>query len=121
MSFETYKIIHLGGLLLLFFGLSGAVTLKMAGAPFTGPAKKMAFMTHGIGLLLMLLGGFGMLARLGIMGNLPGWVYGKLVIWLTLGGAITLAKRKGQIGWPLMVLFVGLGVTAAWLAIMKPF
>lgn len=121
MAYETYKLLHYAGLMLLFFGLSGALTLKMAGVAFTGPAKKLAFMSHGIGLFLMLLGGFGMLARLGIAANIPGWVYAKMVIWLVLGGSIALAKRKGQIGWPLMILFVGLGVTAAWLALTKPF
>jgi hypothetical protein len=121
MSYEFYKIVHLIGLMLLFFGLSGALTLKMAGAPFQGTVKKMAFITHGIGLALLLIAGFGMAARMGMMGNLPGWVYAKLCVWLVLGGSIALAKRKGQIGWPLMILFVGLGATAAWLAIMKPF
>lgn len=121
MSYEFYKLLHITGLMLLFFGLSAALTLKMAGAAFTGSVKKMAFITHGVGLLLMLVGGFGLLARLGFMGNIPAWALTKLGIWILLGGAIALAKRKGQLGWPLMVLFVGLGTTAAWLAIIKPF
>lgn len=120
MSYEFYKILHLCGLMLLFFGLSSALTLKMAGVAFTGSVKKMAFITHGVGLFIMLVGGFGLLARLGMM-SMPNWAIAKLVIWILLGGAIALAKRKGQIGWPLMVLFVALGTTAAWLAITKPF
>ena len=121
MSYEFYKIFHLCGLMLLFFGLSSALTLKMAGAPFTGAVKKMAFITHGVGLLMMLVGGFGLLARLGFMGNMPNWALAKLGIWVLMGAGIALAKRKGQIGWPLMILFVGLGTTAAWLAVAKPF
>jgi hypothetical protein len=81
----------------------------------------MAFLTHGVGLFLMLLGGCGLLAKLGFMGNIPAWAWVKLGIWALLGVAISLAKRKGQLGWPLMVLFIGLGTTAAWLAIAKPF
>lgn len=121
MSYQTYKLIHFAGLMLLFFGLSGVLTLKMAGVAMTGAAKKMAFVTHGIGMFLLLLGGFGLLARLGMVSGLPGWAIGKLVIWFILGGCIALAKRKGHVGWPLMILFVGLGLTAAWLALMKPF
>jgi len=121
MSFEFYKILHLSGLMLLFFGLSAILTMKMVGAKFEGKSKSLAMLTHGIGLLFLLVGGFGMLARMGIMGSLPGWVYAKLAIWLILGGSATLAKKKGQIGWPLMILFVGLGTTAAWLALTKPF
>lgn len=121
MSYEFYKVLHLAGLMLLFFGLSGALTLKMAGVQFTGSVKKLAMITHGVGMLFMLVGGFGLLARLGIIGAFPGWVHAKLTIWVLLGAAIALAKRKGHIGWPLMVLFIGLGTTAAWLAIVKPF
>lgn len=121
MTYEFYKILHFTGIMLLFFGLSTALTLKMAGAAFTGSVKKMAFLTHGIGLFLLILGGFGLLARLGFRGNIPAWALAKLGIWLLLGGAISLAKRRGQIGWPLMVLFIGLGTTAAWLATTKPF
>lgn len=121
MSYEFYKVLHLCGLMLLFFGLSSALTMKMAGVTFTGPVKKLAFITHGVGLLIMLVGGFGLLARLGMIRGFPNWVWAKLAIWIFMGAAIAIAKRKGQIGWPLMILFVGLGTTAAWLAITKPF
>jgi len=121
MSYEFYKVLHLCGLILLFFGLSSALTLKMAGVAFTGSVKKMAFITHGVGLFIMLVGGFGLLARLGFGGNMPNWAIAKICIWVLLGGAIALAKRKGQFGWPLMILFVALGTIAAWLAITKPF
>ncbi|MBC7372058.1 MAG: hypothetical protein H7326_10860 [Bdellovibrionaceae bacterium] len=121
MPYEFYKVLHIIGLLLLFFGLSSAMTLKLAGVPFQGPAKKLAMICHGIGLTVMLIAGFGLTAKMGMMGNLPGWVYAKLGIWVILGGSIALAKRKGDIGWPLMILFVGLGATAAYLAIYKPF
>jgi len=121
MSLEFYKILHISGLILLFFGLSSALTVKMVGVNFTGSVKKMAFITHGVGLLLLLVGGFGMLARLGITGGLPNWVLAKLGVWLLLGGAVALAKRKGQWGTPLMVLFVALGILATWLGITKPF
>ncbi len=122
MPYEFYKILHLIGLILLFSGLSSALALKMAGVPFQGPVKKMAFITHGTGLLFMLVAGFGMMARLGMMADpTPGWVWAKIGIWLLLGLAVSMAKRKGQIGWPLIVLFAGLGATAAWLAIAKPF
>lgn len=122
MPYEFYKILHVIGLILLFSGLSSAVGLKMAGVPFQGATKKMAFITHGVGLFFMLVAGFGMMARLGMMAApTPGWVWAKIGIWLLLGLSISIAKIKGQIGWPLIVLFAGLGATAAWLAVYKPF
>lgn len=120
MPLETYKLIHFCGLMMLFFGLGGITMLKMANAPMTGPAKSLSFISHGLGLLLLLLGGFGMLAKMGFMGAMPSWAYGKLVIWLLFGGAAVLAKRKGQWGWPLLVFFVILGGAAAGLALYKP-
>ncbi len=121
MPLEFYKMIHLLGLMCLFFGFGGVLVSAYAGVPLQGKAKSMAFLTHGLGLLLLLLGGFGMAAKMGILGHLPGWIHAKLLIWVLLGGGIALAKRKGSIGWPLAVLFLGLGLTAAYIALMKPF
>ncbi|MFP5520527.1 MAG: hypothetical protein ACLGGX_11530 [Bdellovibrionia bacterium] len=81
----------------------------------------MAFILHGVGLALILISGFGMAARLGLVSGLPGWIHAKLAIWVLLGAGIALAKRKGAIGWPVAVLLMGLGTTAAYIAINKPF
>lgn len=122
MPYEFYKVLHITGLILVFSGIAGVFFPVLAGHPLEGKNKRFAFITHGIGLLLMFVSGFGLLARLGIAKDgLPHWIYAKLVIWLFLGGAIALAKRKGQIGWPLFVLFVGVGITAAIIAVIKPF
>ena len=65
MPYEFYKILHLTGLVLLFSGLVSLLTLKAIGAEVNGAAKKFSFIAHGIGLFLILLSGFGLLARLG--------------------------------------------------------
>ena len=121
MSLEFYKILHMLGLMTLFFSFGGGLILGYAGVPFQGRAKTMIMMLHGIALLLILITGFGMAAKLGYMSHLPGWIQGKLAIWVILGAAVTLVKRKGNVGWPLVILLLGLGTTAAIFAITKPF
>lgn len=121
MTYQFYKIMHFLGLMTLFFGLGGLLVAAYAKATLTKQARIMTFVTHGVGLLLLLIGGFGMMAKLGIMGAMPGWLYGKLIIWMLLGIAVSLVKRKGTIGWPIAILLLVLGTTAAIFAINKPF
>lgn len=120
MSYEFYKVLHLTGLILLFSGLISLLTLKVAGAPVEGSARKFSFLTHGIGLFFVLLSGFGLLARLGMVNGLPNWIYAKLAIWLYFGVTIALIKRKGQIGWILYIPMLIIFIAAAYLAITKP-
>ena len=75
---------------------------------------------HGLGLAILLISGFGMLARLGILKDLPGWAYGKLAIWLVLGASVALAKRKATWGNKLLTAWIALGTLAAYLCIYKP-
>lgn len=121
MSFQFYKILHLVALMSLFFSFGGALVLAYAGTPLVGRAKKMTMILHGVSLVVILVSGFGMAARLGYMSHLPGWVHGKIAIWVLLGAGIALVRRKGNLGWPLVVLILGLGTTAAILAVTKPF
>jgi hypothetical protein len=72
-------------------------------------------------MVLVLLGGFGMLARLGIHWPWPGWVLGKVIIWIILGGIIALIYRLPHVGKALWYIVLLLGTLAAYLAIMKPF
>lgn len=121
MSYEFYKILHLAGLIMLFSGLTSLLTLKITGVAIEGTAKKFAYMTHGIGLFFILLSGFGLLARLNIIGSWPNWVFGKLIIWLYFGVFVILIKKRGQMGWALYAPIIGVFIIAAYLAVLKPF
>ncbi|MGZ3774712.1 MAG: hypothetical protein ACXVCY_10300 [Pseudobdellovibrionaceae bacterium] len=121
MSYEFYKIIHILGLILLFFGFGGLLLTAYAKIELPKKARVMGFVTHGIGLLFIIVSGFGMAARLGLMTNLPTWIKAKVGIWALLGVSISLVKRKGYVGWPVAILLWGLGVSAAIIAINKPF
>lgn len=120
MSYEFYKILHLTGLVLLFSGLIALLTLKVMGSVVAGSTKKFAFMTHGIGLFLVLLSGFGLLARMGMARDFPNWIYLKLAIWLYFGASIALIKRKGQLGWILYLPMLIIFIIAAYLGVVKP-
>lgn len=117
MSYEFYKVLHILALAILVMGLAGMIQVRLAGSP--GASLKGHFIYHGLGLILLLVSGFGMLAKLGILTTLPGWIIGKLVIWLLLGGIVVLIKRKPELSYltrPLVILLV---TFAAYLAIFK--
>jgi hypothetical protein len=121
---EWYKLIHLLGILMLFSGLSGVLFAAFVATP--GPVKMQARLLgsifHGVGLILVLLGGVGMAHRLGLFhGAIPYWLLGKMVIFVYFGMAIMMAKRRP---WAISILlptFILLGGVAAYLALFKPF
>ncbi|KYG64421.1 hypothetical protein [Bdellovibrio bacteriovorus] len=121
MSYQFYKVLHMLGFMIMFFGFGGLLIPAFAKLTLTKGARIMAYATHGIGLLLILVSGFGMAARLGMVQGLPTWVQAKIGIWLVLGVAISLVKRKGYFGWPIAILLWILGGSAAYIAINKPF
>lgn len=121
MPYTFYKVLHILSLILLFSGLISLLTLTWSQAELKPQIKKFAFITHGIGLFLLLLSGFGLAARLGLVQGLPGWIHAKLAIWLLLGGSIVLAKRFGRLGFLNAVIFWTLGTLAAYIAVYKPF
>jgi hypothetical protein len=126
ISYSAYRVIHLVGIFLLLVVLGGAARAGRAAAGDTTReavrARRLAAGLHGLALFIVLLGGFGLLARLGIVHGTewPGWVWAKVVIWLVAGGLIVVPRRKP--GWGAALLFVLplLGGLAAWLAIFKP-
>jgi hypothetical protein len=120
MPYEIYKIMHLIGLTLLLLGLGGILAAFASTQSVPKKVKGLCFGAHGLGLLLMLVGGFGMAARLGLVSGLPGWIYAKLAIWLILAGMISAAKRKADKAPALILVFTLLVGAAAWFAIYKP-
>jgi hypothetical protein len=121
ISYEIYKIFHMLGFAFLFLGLGGVVLAYACTANVRPKVRFAGFLCHGLGLLLILVSGFGMAARLGLVQGLPGWIYGKLTIWIVLGISISLAKRKAQWMLGLLLFWAFLAGTAATLAIFKPF
>ena len=113
MSYEIYKLLHLFGLVTLFASL-GALTV----VPFE--RRKPFMMLHGIATVIMLVAGFGLLARLNLLGNLGQWVYGKIAIWLVLGVTPFLLKKKPNLAMPVLISSLVCGAIAAGLAIYKP-
>lgn len=118
MNNEILKVIHILGIALIVTGLAA-----LWGASFHAKArleKKIRIqlaLVHGIGMALVIISGFMLLGSTGM----GGWVYGKFLIWLTLGGSMVLAKRKSHWGSGLLLLWVTLAGCAAWLALVKPF
>jgi hypothetical protein len=121
---SVYKLIHFVGVFLVLAALGG-VSLHVAngGSRDTNRLRRLTAITHGIGLFIILLGGFGLLARLGIAHGLawPGWVWTKLGIWLLMGVLIALLGRYPVLGRPLLIGIPLLAGIAAYLAIYKPF
>lgn len=122
MSYMTYKVLHLAGVFFLAFAVGGMILASLAkndGLPAS--VRKLAAITHGIALVILLVSGFGALAKLGITGGIPGWVWAKLAIWLVFGASTVLVRKlKGAE----TVLWIALPILAAvsgWLALAKPF
>jgi hypothetical protein len=118
IPFEAYKVMHLVGVFMIVAGLAAMpIVMWLGGGNPQG--RKLAAMTHGGGLAIVLLAGFGMLARLHLS-PAQGWIMGKLAIWLVLGGMIALAKRQARRAGLVWILTFALAGTAAYLAIYKP-
>lgn len=117
MPYEFYKILHFSGLILTFTSLSGYIFYLVQNK--SNEKKKLFSILHGIGLLILLVSGFGLAARLGLVSQLPLWVYIKIAIWLVVGGAIAVIKRQVMGPLALYLIVVALGVFAAITAVTK--
>lgn len=118
MSLPFYHITHIVGLICVFVGF---------GALLSSESARNAMKWHGIGLLISLISGFGMLAK--IAKTLPEgapspymntWVLIKFALWLVLGFLPVLAKRKVLPAKVVVLLAMVAGAVLAYLGYMKP-
>ena len=121
MPYEFYKVLHLVGVFTVIMSLGGMCLHVASGGTREFSGRKLAAITHGIGLLITLVAGFGLLAKLGLMAALPGWAIAKLVIWLILGGLPALIYRQAKLAKLFWILILAFGAINAYLAIYKPF
>jgi hypothetical protein len=121
MSLVAYRLLHIFSMMLLFTSLGGLLLASRAGIT-TGVSRKTAGMTHGIALILLLITGFGALAKTGLSnpGLWPAWLWIKALIWLVFGGVIVLIRRSPNASTLLWWILPLLGALAAYMALYKP-
>lgn len=123
IPYIVYKLVHFFGIFVLVTTL--AVTcahVLRGGTRADNPHRRLLGIAHGVAAFLILLGGFGMLARLGIVqGGLPTWINLKLGIWLLLSLALWLVYRGARFARLVLVAIPLFAVLAAAIALYKPF
>lgn len=121
LSLVFYKNLHLLGAFMLFIALGGLILHQINATAHENVWRKPVAITHGVGLVLVLVGGFGMLARLDIFWPMPGWAIAKLVIWVIFGALIAVVGRAPSLAKPLWWVTIILGAVAAYLGLNRPF
>ena len=122
MSVSFYKFVHLLGIFMTLIALGGVAFHALSGGNKENfISRKKAGALHGIGLVLVLIAGFGLMARMQLRFSENLWLWGKLIVWLTLGAYPVFfykksAKAKGLLAGLFAVLFVTL-----YLVVFKPF
>ncbi|MCB0356341.1 MAG: hypothetical protein KDD40_05000 [Bdellovibrionales bacterium] len=121
MPYEVYKIIHVVGIMVLFLSLGAMFFTGFNHINADKKQRRPWMIMHGVSLFFILLGGFGLLARLGVTGSLPLWIWFKLAIWLIFGAMAVILRKKVQWSQPLLAAVIVLGLIAAYIATYKPF
>lgn len=110
MDETTYKIIHLIGVAALAIGIGGMLA--------AGSNRRIFSILQGIALLVMLVSGFGMLAKLHL--GFPHFAMVKTVIWVLIGMMPMILRRLHApiiVGICISLTLVGI---MAWLGVLKP-
>jgi hypothetical protein len=120
---QFYNVVHIVGIVLVMSALGGtAVHALSGGTKQTNRARGLPAALHGVGVLLILVGGFGMLARLGFSHGamFPGWLLVKLAVWLVVAALLFIPYRRPALARPIYLALPVLGGLAAYMAIYKP-
>jgi hypothetical protein len=121
MPYEVYKVLHLAGVFMVVMSTAGLAMHVANGGTKDHAFHKPAMRFHGFGLVLVFVAGFGLMARIGIMGfPWPLFVFLKIGIWLTFGGLGAMVYRKPEMASKFWWIVWLLAATAAWVAVYKP-
>jgi hypothetical protein len=120
ISYHAYKFLHIAGVFLVLLSAGGLIVGKNLAVFSSSPWRKNLAIANGIGLFLILVAGFGLLARLGVHWPWPFWIVAKLFIWIGFGALAALINRlpgATQMLWWATFLAA---IIAAYLANFKP-
>lgn len=110
MNLLVLQVLHVAAVMAVFSSL-GAIILGES-------RRKGATILHGISMILVLLIGFAMLQK-PPAGQY--WWMVKLLLWLFIGAAPALSRRKLVPAPVVLALCIAAGTAAAWLGVLKPF
>ena len=103
---------------MVFLAYGGLIVRSALGSDHKG-IRRMGAITSGVGLLLILVGGFGLLATMQL--GWPGWVLVKVAIWVILGAMIVAINRLPRLAQDLWWSTIILGLVALLMVVLKPF
>ena len=118
MRYHLYHTLHLVGVFMVFLAYGGLIVRSFLKSD-NKDIRRLGAITSGIGLFLILLGGFGLLAVLKL--GWPIWAFVKMGLWVLLGGMIAIINRKpeySQLSWWGTII---IGVIALLMVTLKPF
>ncbi len=121
---DFYEILHVIGIALLFLAIGGVAThAANGGTKATSVTRPLMGSIHGLGALLILVGGFGMLARLGFMqgSSFPAWLWVKIIVWVILSAVVLMPYRRPGLAKPFLLVLPLLAGVAVYMALYKPF
>ncbi len=120
MPYEFYKVLHFIGLILTLSGLVGLMSSFLAQPGEISKKLRILWMAlHGTGLLIILVSGFGLAARLNYIAQLPDWVKVKVGIWFIIGVIVILIRKARPFIKIWLPLVLALFTFAAYLAVNK--
>lgn len=103
-SYTFYKLIHLSSIFMILISLGAiAAHCLQGGTKSNFKGRKFFMIINGIGLLFAFIAGFGLIAKAGYNFS-NAWIWGKLAIWVLLGGLPVLFYKKGRSLMPSVVL-----------------
>ena len=123
LPYSFYKIVHILGIDLTLVALGGMTVHALnGGVKAENAARRMIIAMHGGGVFLILLGGFGLLARIGFAhgSGFPLWLWVKLALWTAFAVIAALPYRRPQAGKTLLIALPLLAMGAAMMAVYKP-
>ena len=112
MSPTFYHILHVVSLLVLT-----GYTFYAFAAP--AESRKKVMIITGIASLLVIVGGFGLQAKLAI--GCPGWIFVKMVCWLGLSALAGIGYRRRGAAGTLAVVAILLSFVAVLMVYTRPF
>lgn len=123
LPYGFYKVLHVFGIALTLVALGGMTVHALnGGRKAENAARRLLIGMHGTGVLFILVGGFGLLARIGFAhgSGFPFWLWVKLGLWTVFAVVAAVPYRRPDGGKPLLLTLPILAMAAAAMAVYKP-